>query len=510
MSTEWEAEVEDLQRQIEQLHDRVDLAASGGHRLRVPSVAEFVLGADFLDQFKIYPLQLTMLRVIFCEVDHLTAYDLAKLDELGTGFVKGPDAPVGRWLFEAAPDRDYVMGTTPDLVDRMHEMRRRGRRWFREPNLVLGRRAGKGHIASITCARIVWELLALGDPQTHFGVPPSKRLQIPVFAGDQEQARFNLFGDIVATLVAAPCLAPYLVKLTRDRLIIATPADLANPDRPFEGSLEIVAKQSTATAGRGPATPAQFYDEMAFVDPSTSKASAEEVYSSATPALDQFGDFAMVMELSSPHQQIGEFYEIHCRARELDRATRAAAYPEIFTIQLPSWIPYADAERAGTMPVANDIELSEAPALVGPDSQSIRFPDPGPPIVADDAQMRQFQRARPREFRIERLAQWGTVGDPFLDPEPIARMFSPHRGETLRVVDQPKLNRQYVVVIDPAATRDVYAWIVGHREPNDEQGRPHVVVDLVRRWLPADHGGELDLAEVHDQLEADIRAFRVV
>jgi len=466
-------ELDRLIAQVEQLRVQVDHAAAARATLTVPSLAEFVVGKSYLAQAKIFPRQLTMLRVVFCDVDGLTDYDRQVLAQWGRGFTPGtlePGATVLHW--EPAPDRDYVMGTTPDLVGRMTVMRGRGRRWFREPNLVMGRRAGKGHLGSLVCARLVWELLALGDPQQYFGIPRNKKITIPVFAGNHEQACDNLFGDIAATIIEAPCFAPFVARMHRDRLVLATPADLGRADRMFEGTIEIVAKHSTGSSGRGPATVAQYFDEMTYIDPATSQASAEQLYASATPALDQFGPWAMVMELSSPYQMTGEFYAIHRRALEIDPATGTAAYPETCTLQLPSWEPYVDHDTAGTIPMLNPTQAAKAPCMRTSGGSPRCFPPTGWPITTDDEQMAQFREAKPREFRQERLAQWGTVANPYLEPAHVEAMFAPYKDTVLHPNDRGALNGNYLAVIDPAVTHDAFAWAIGHADPADDTGRP--------------------------------------
>ncbi len=509
MSGSWDDDLEHLSRQVGEIRARIDQAAAAKAKLTLPGMAEFVLGADYLAQPKIYPRQLTLLRVIFCEVESLTDYDHSRIADWGTGFEKRPMEERSKaWLYEPARDTDFVSGSTPDVLERMIHNRAEGRPWMRETNLVLGRRGGKGHIGAISCGRIVAEVLALGDPQAHFGIPRNKRIVIPVFAGNREQARFNLFADIAGLIIESPIFAPYVQALYRDKLVIATPADLARPDRPFEGSIEIQAKESTGTSGRGLATIAQFYDEMAFVEPGTSKASAEELYTQATPALDQFGEWAALFELSSPHHQTGEFFEIHCRARELEPRTGKAVFPEIFTLQEPSWGMYEDAEKATTIEMVTEAEAAANPAMADEEGRPLCFPSPGRPIMTNDHQMAQHQRANKLRFRTERLAQWGTSIGAYFDPDDVEAIFSGYLGTMLKPNDQPSLGTSYVVVVDPATKHDAFAWVIAHREPVDDVGRPHVLIDLMRRWLPDDHGGQLDISEVHDQLESDIRHFR--
>ncbi len=508
---DWDGELDRLRRQLERIKAQVDVSSATKRPLVVPSIAECLLGPDYFAQQKIYPRQLTMLRTIFCEVDGLTDYDKATLREWGTGFDKRPlGEGATTWHYEPARDTDFTMGTTPDVIDRMHQNLAEGRRWFREPNLVVGRRGSKGHVGALTAARIVLELLALGDPQAYFGIPRNKRITIPVFAGNLEQARFNLFADIAGMIIDGPCFAPYVQQILRDRLIIATPADLARPDRMFDGSIEIIAHASTATAGRGPATVAQFYDEMAFVDPSTSRASAEDIYDAAVPALDQFGEWAMVAELSSPHQQVGEFFAIHLRARELDLKTGAAAYPEMITFQLPSWEPYLDHELATEIPMVTQAEADANPAMADADGRPRCFPPTGRPITTNDQQMAKQQRAKRKKFRVERLAQWGTSADAFFDPDDVEAIFGAYNGAILQPTTQPPHNVNHYIAVDPGIKHDTFAWVIGHLDPVDDLGRPHLVVDDNRRWVPEDHGGELDTAEVLDALVEDIKFFRAV
>jgi hypothetical protein len=507
--SDWfESEVERLQAKIELLKAQVDVKAAANTKLVLPSVAEFILGPRDLAQRKLYPKQLTVQRVIFCERNLMTAYDLAQIKAWGTGFEKRPYDPAGgAWLYEPAMDRDYVSGTTPDLLERIAENLGQGRRWFREPNVVVGRRGSKGFQGALTGARLVAELLALGDPQDYFEIPVNKRLMIPIIAGNLEQARFNLFADMAGMIIDAPFFAPFVQSITRDRLVIATPADLARPDRPFAGSIEIVASAATSMAVRGPATPFQFYDEMAHVEPGTSKASAEEIYSSSTPAMDQFGTWAMVMELSSPHHQTGEFFEIHCRAREIDPQTGIAAYPEIFTIQEPSWTIYEDYERAHELPLIPEAATIDHPGLTDADGAPATFPPIRVPMSVYDAQMEQLRRANKKRFRIERLAQWGTSIDAIFDPDDVDAMFDPYQGALLTLCLKPALRKDYVLVLDPATKNDPFAWAIGHRDPEDERGRPHAIIDLTRRYVPPEDG-VLDVEMIMDQLEADIRLFR--
>ncbi|MEZ5136435.1 MAG: hypothetical protein R2699_15645 [Acidimicrobiales bacterium] len=111
--------------------------------------------------------------------------------------------------------------------------------------------------------------------------------------------------------------------MTADSLLLFTPADLARIQAgelervPASASIEIVAR-STQTAGRGPASFALAFDEFAHLVASGANRSAQEVWTSATPSLDQFEKDAFIIEPSSPWQQIGQFYANYLEALRVD------------------------------------------------------------------------------------------------------------------------------------------------------------------------------------------------
>lgn len=509
MSTEWDHEVERLREKLRVIQAEMRDRRSVSEPLVVPSLPEFVLSPEYLAQPLLYPSQLTLLRAIFCDVDGLTSYDRETLASWGGGFSSGEGLD-GVPRFVPTQGWDYAKGTSPDVIERMRACRAAGRRWLREVNLVIGRRGGKGHIAAIATARFLYELLALGDPQAYFQIASSKRLLVPVFAANREQARFNLFADVAAMVAEAPCFQPFIVDLYRDRLLLSTPAHLAQRNATFAAAIEVVAKESTSTAGRGPATPAQLFDEMAYVDPATSSASADAIYSASTPALDTFDEWSLLIEASSPSTMTGEFYAIHQRALEIEPSTGTAAYPDLATFQLPSWEPYANWERATEIPLATEADAAASAFLQGPAGTPRCFPELRRPIAPgpDSERMLGERRAKPIEFRSERLAQWRAVTSPYLEPHLVDAVFAPYQGKRLGPVEQGRLNTRYVIAIDPSSKHDAFAWVVGHAE-RDSDGLVHVVVDLIRRWVPPGDGIDLDQASVLDQLEADIRAFRM-
>jgi hypothetical protein len=495
----WESEFEALRAEVDAIRERLQGTEAIIPPV-VPTIMEFVLSPEYLAKPTLFPRQGLELKVTWLETESLTSYDLKVLRELGTAFVPGAYDELfeGRW-FEPAPDREYTSGTTPDVLDRMAILKSRGRRSFRQVISAKGRRAGKGEIASINASYLIWQLLALGDPQPFVNAAPGKMLSIDCYAGNQQQAREAVFGDIVRAITRAPCFHPFIESLRRDRLTLATPGDLA-AGRP--GSIEVVARETTTLAARGQTTVCAIFDEMAHIDPANSKISADDLYAAATPALDQARGRALIMATSSPAQRAGKFYALFRQACEIDEDTGQTLYPDMVAFQASSWDPYLDADIATELPLVSE-EAAGDGWLRTPEGAVRGFPDPGGPPVIYDEELRQKERQDPVRFMVENGGQWADVLNPLLYRPWITRMFEEPDGVVLDPNSEPILALNYRIHIDPSSRWDPAVYVIAH-EVTILDVR-YLVVDRIRRFLPVD--GELDLAALYKELERDIRAF---
>jgi hypothetical protein len=240
--------------------------------LEIPDPITFVLSPQYLDRPSMYPRQATLLKVIFLRYDLLTEYDHMVIDEWEQSFRTTGDN-----------------GIVPGVRDRMRYLRAEGRKWFRETLLVMGRRAGKGHISGLSMSYVLWNYMAKGDPQGYYGVDRDKKLQAMVFAGKRDQAKATVWQDMVNYITGSACFGKYIrAPLQAEKLSVYAPHDFVrmqkrmnqgiNPDDINMATFEIVPKESTLMAGRGPTSFMQAYDEMAHVVASGANRSAEEVY----------------------------------------------------------------------------------------------------------------------------------------------------------------------------------------------------------------------------------------
>ncbi len=466
----------------------------------IPDPIEFVLSDQYLDREYLYPRQATMLKVIFLREDMFTQYDYDVIGEWSDTFRRTGDE-----------------GCQPDLLDRMRICREEGRPWFREVVNVTGRRGGKGYLGAICGAYVTWHYLHRpGGPQRYYGIDRDKRLSLLVFAGKKEQATANQWRDINNVILGAPCYTSYISRAQGQSLTLFAPTDVLRAERlaargvETESDLatfEILPKESTLMAARGPAAFCQLYDEMAHVVAVGTTRSAEEVYQSATPALDQFGYDGFIYEGSSPWQMTGQFYENWLHSLERDADGRPA-YPEIAMFQLPSWAPYEDWREADHIPLRRPTTtvIEVAVELPGGGQQvreveveepSATFPPLRRAIQEFDAQMAKLKRANPETFAVERESKWAAVIGAYLNKDRVADIFRPWGERVLVPAERGRLSVRYKAHGDPASVDCRFGFACGHvesvdREEVDEDGevrivrQDHVVFDVIDKWEAGD------------------------
>ncbi len=463
--------------------------------LPVPDPITFVLSPDYLDRPNMYPRQATLLKVIFLRLDLLTEYDHRVIDEWEESFRQNGNN-----------------GIVPGVRRRMAKLRKEGRKWFRETLLVMGRRAGKGHISGLSMSYVLWNYMAKGDPQRYYGVDRDKKLQAMVFAGKRDQAKATVWQDAVNYITGSTCFAPYIrAPLQAEKLSVYAPNDFLrmkkraeqgmNPDDINMATFEIVPKESTLMAGRGPTSFMQAYDEMAHVVASGANRSAEEVYTAATPSLDQFGFDGFIIEPSSPWQMLGQFYINYCNSLLMDEDDEPV-YPEMLMIQLASWEIYEDWEIAHTIPVfpegyTGDLgEYENRPTLY--------FQELRGAIQTYDDQMARLEQSNPETFKVERRSHFAVALDAYLNEAKVKQIFQPwdgrheHYGQPqLGMQEKGRLDLDYKAHGDPSKSNANFGLAIAHAEPGPDN-RLHVVFDKIHHFAPmdfTDHIVDYDLVE---------------
>ena len=487
------------------------------------SVIDFATHKSFCG-FPIFPRQATLLKLIFLETEHMTAYDLDVIEHWCEGFKRHKD----------------IFGVQPDIWQRIEYLKARGYRRFPHIQAVLGRRASKGVIGAFLGTEQIAYLFSQDDPQANYGIAAGKDVFLNVGATSQTQAQRHQFGDIRAMVSRCAYLQPGnnngagISEIKDHMLRVRTRADMRRIAEmqaakvPIEhpiASLWAVALSASSVAGRGATSYANFFDEFAFhVQGSGSVKSGEEIYEDWQPSLGQFGKDALTYIPSSPFSRVGKFYELYQHGRvlmssysdhagiadeareQLSRLTVEAdeveleAEPTWLIFQGPSWALYED--------------WQDAPRILG---LGYGFGNPPESDMSDEVQVRR-KRRNPEKFKVEREGQFAEVQGAYLDADKVEKMFDvPSWRPALEAQSYGTFDRRYRIHCDPGRTGANFALAIGHTEdaPPDEHGHvwPHVVFDLLHVWrpqdFPVDDTGKhvIDYVKVHNDIEGILTRF---
>ena len=482
----------------------------------VPDIIEFVLSPHFADR-PLYPRQATFLKLMFLEEDLLTDFDYAVIEQWTTNGFRLPEA--GPKPDEATIAYQGDWGIVPDVLQRIRLLKANGYRWFAIVLAVLGRRSGKGYIGGLAGAYVLWNFLQLYDPRDFFGIDRDKRLASQVFAGKKMQARDNQWRDIVNVILGAPCFEQYISQSLIEQLTVNTPSDLIKLSKDVrvatkmdQATFEVLPKESTTMAARGPASFMQFYDEMAhMVQTSGGADSAEKVYESATPSLDQFKLWSFIYSGSSPWTMTGKFYELVQQGLSVEADSLQPVFPEMLVLQLESWAIYEDWKLTG-----EDKPMVARPKIIKPlpygqgekEYPEIHFPRLKRAIQEYDDRMRKLERANPDTFAVERRSKWAAALDTYFPEQHVRRMFDPFQGEMLEMQQHGSPTITYVCHGDPGKTGSNFGFAIAHKVSVPGDPMPHVVFDAIRAWTPIDFDdGQMDYIAIEEDLGQYIDDF---
>lgn len=465
--------------------------------LPVPDPITFCISPLWLNRPNLYPRQATLIKVVFLREDLFTEYDYDVVAEWETSFRKSGDN-----------------GITPNILARMRHLKAEGYTHFREVLLIMGRRGSKGYVSALCMAYVLWLYMAKGDPQGHYGVDRDKQLACYIYAGKKEQARENLWKDLINVIMGAPCYEKYISKPMGESLSVYAPHDFVRKMRLEKRGLHtemdiatftIQPKESTLMSGRGPASFMQGYDEMAHLVAATGASrSAEEVYGAATPALDQFKKDGFIMEPSSPWQMTGQFYQNWLNSLLIEDGM--PVYPEMMMLQLASWEIYLDWAEAHLLPLFPEGFTGDLNEYVG--AALPRLPKLKLAIQEYDAGMQRLEKANPETFAVERRSHWQAVIDAYLNRQKIEAMFQPWNGRQLIMQTSGLLSMFYKGHADPGLANANFGLAIAHSE-RDEDGFLHCVFDYIYHYDPADFPDHtIDYIQVGEDIWRLIEGFK--
>ena len=403
------------------------------------SIVDFALHKSFCGK-KLYPRQLTLLKLIYLETEQMTDYDLDVINGWREGFKRHRD----------------IMGVPPDIWDRVEYLQDNGYHHFTHVQFVGGRRGSKGIEGSLLGAERLAHFYCLDDWQMHYGIDPGTVGDLTVVSTSQATASRRQFADIRRTVEKCAYLRRHIVGNKYTEFSIRTPADERQIDEmriakiPIDreiASLYVCASSTVSSSIRGGAVFMTAYDEMAHMIMGTdSTKSGEEIYEALQPSLDQFGKDQLTYIPSSPYTKIGKFYELYQQGivtldvyNEREGALEqrsftekmlgvdaeaefdaSVAEPEWLVVQLPSWELYTDWEKSHTIPIRKN-STHMGPAFKNP----VQWPPDG--HRPENTRMKRLERRNPDKFKVERRAQFASVVDAYLDEAMVDAMFD-HPG----------------------------------------------------------------------------------
>lgn len=443
-------------------------------------IVEFAESDEFCNK-PLYPRQRVLLKLFFLE--EMEGWEEDILSE---------------WINN--PNNEVAI--SPNIRERRQRLIDENYSHFREIILVGGRRASKGHITGLAIAKKFWDLIALGNPQEHYGIDSDKQIYCTIIAASEDQAKKYQFADARGSLMSCRAMQPYLQRIINTEVHVRTPSDeqkqldLGHTNFKVPSSLIVRASAANAATLRGEATIVAVMDEMAhMMEGVSSKSGADEIFEAITPALDQFGPDALIFQNSSPYTKIGKFYENYCKAMNIDIDSGQKVDSDIdyrmLSFQYPSWELYKDWGR--------DRRFKRA--LVLPPHQS----EP----------MRIEEQKNPEKFAVERRAQFAEVIEGYLNAEMVDRMFNPFNGRVLHSrTDRSGFGPEAIFKAhgDPATTDKNFGFALGHIEYyEDEEGReqPHVFFDLIHAWIPSEQKDHtINYLDIQDEIFDWIEKFR--
>ena len=351
------------------------------------------------------------------------------------------------WLYSKENDEEKD-GVTyeKNIKDVIQKMLKRARDpnmpYFKELQLVLGRRGTKTLQASIITAYEAYKLLVInnGDPHGYYKLPADDEIAIINVALSQGQAG-RLFGQIQSRLRNSPFFNGRIAKETASEIRLFTDKDLAKKRKganiAVNGSIILLCGHSNPDSLAGYSTILLLFDEIAFYD-ETGVITGKYFYNRLKPSLSKFFKYkaARIVQISSPKSKSGIFYETWVEAKTDD---------SILSFQFPTW-------------------------------------DVNPDVGYDEPELARDRKSNPEMFATEYGAQWSEGGTyhKYFPPDLITRCIR----TDLSAHTRPMPGMNYYMHVDPAKKGNNYAAIlVGKQRYTNNRGQKRIRCILAGIWI---------------------------
>jgi hypothetical protein len=360
-------------------------------------------------------------------------------------------------------------------------------------------------MTAIIGAYMMYNLLDV-DVMEAFNIQADKALYFSCIAASQDQAKAAQYADFASAVSSCPLIQDYIFKIRELEFSVLTEYDRRRTKELEKKMGRVVGRDMSKLRGvalaanaktiRGLAHMMAVLDEMAHMQQEgASYMTAKQVYDALSPSLLQFGRHSLCMMNSSHYTKVGTFYEKYLEALKVSDGKPANNM--IFTLQYPSWAGY-EGYRDVAKPVYRKVEMAS------PDWDEDEVDENGEPVYSEEDKeaiklARNEEASDPQKFKVENRSQWAEVLDAFLEPELVDRAFlgRPTGENQYQAFNcnwaNPLPGVDYYCHLDPSSTTAGFGFCMGHTETFPEKNIKtgeieyhdhHVVVDIVKRWLP--------------------------
>lgn len=271
--------------------------------MRELNVIEFAeSGLGMVSGIKLYPIQQTLLKIIFGVPLDFQPQTIEVWDDLH------------ETKLYTLSEYDYLSMCFDEMKCNYGDWRMLPAEGFNEAHLFQGSRGGKSTLLMVSIAYKLYRTLLLGDPQRFFNLCPGSVIDLSLVGMDSSGVRRMHESLHDYYINRTEIFAPYLAAYNPGRSIgFFTEADRLRKNR--YPSVNIGAYPCTANVRRGPASIGLFYDEFAHYT------KADDLYCASTPATmnyrNESGDHSLIMSVSSPWHTNGKMFDLHDMAFSL-------------------------------------------------------------------------------------------------------------------------------------------------------------------------------------------------
>lgn len=359
-----------------------------------------------------------------------------------------------------------------DIYDRIDSA---GDEGFKNIVLVIGRRGGKSTLVAVAALYSIYKLLMKDNPQKHYGIQEGDTISVAVAATSQDQTQKTSFGKILHICHEAIANRTPLARwidpdgFRKKTISFKTKNDSRKEKelrkegfkRESISSILIEAYNSNIDAFRGNAVIAGILDEFAqFGITADGRDAAAYFHQTLVASLQQFKKDARLFILSTPQGEVGKFYEVY---REIWDGGATAT----LAIHMPTW----EAWEFEKHPLITMKDLA--------DDNNVEF-------SWDYENGEDFESAwmrTPAHIRREYGAEFEGAEAQWLPSILVRNNFE---KESLSERPRGVMGRSYVAHADPGRTTDAFAFVICHKEV-DQDMREIIIVDHAYRWYVAPH-----------------------